>query len=243
MRARAVRGPVNSEGMQEGCGTAALLPNRNSSLPGGAGDFPGHRRSASVDRQRPCATVGGAGSAGRGGGGLVAVSTSGRDELTAPENPRPGDHLSLDGLLELQSDVVSGSDVADRGDAAVQELVEKEHSADGRCCVGVPVQAHVVAALLREMDVEVDEAGHDVETVDVDRARTRGNRDARGRTRVDDPIALHHEDRVRNGRRSRAIDERSAAERENRLLRSIPRRNRNAARVVGGLPVAFGFLK
>ncbi len=63
MRARAVRGPVNSEGMQEGCGTAALLPNRNSSLPGGAGDFPGHRRSASVDRQRPCATVGGAGSA------------------------------------------------------------------------------------------------------------------------------------------------------------------------------------
>lgn len=164
------------------------------------------------------------------------MPSGGGDNASAPQHPRPADDAAIDCLLDAQRDIVDCPDIARGGDPGSDQLLGQRHAADRRARRAVRIFAEIVAALLGEVDVQVDQAGHDEKPGRIDDPRgPHRHRDRSGRAGSDDPVALRHHHRVGDWRTATAVDQRAAGHHDDRLVAAIHRRDRQAPRVIGGL--------
>ena len=173
------------------------------------------------------------GPARRGFRDLIGVTAAARDQLARPEDARGIDHVPQRRFLEPQRHIVDRADVTHAGDPAVDELRRQEDAAYRRSRRRITILVEIVAALLLEVHVEIDQPGDDRRTSDIDDAsRIRGGAHGGCRAHCKNAVALKDEHGVRHRLGARAVDERAALEHQNRVLGRIARRNRNPPRVV-----------
>src|SRR4029077_17670302 len=112
------------------------------------------------------------------------------DQVTGPEDAWPWENAARHCLLNFLRHVAHTAEIANARDAAVEVQTELLDASNGGRCVRVAVHREVVAALLAEMHVEIDEARHHVETRRVDRpVDFRWELDAGCRPDVEDAVA------------------------------------------------------
>ena len=102
------------------------------------------------------------------------------NQAATPQDARPGDEAAVDRFLYPQGDVINRPHIARRGNAGIDQL-PGQHRAPDRCCGRtVRIMPEIVAALLREMDMEIDQSGHDEQPGCIDGpVRIRGKRRVR----------------------------------------------------------------
>ncbi len=113
--------------------------------------------------------------------GMLAV-----DVRPRRENARSRQVIRRDHATQLDELVVPLSRVAERGDA-MTELAERE------------------LRIVLDVEVRIDQAGHDRTATEIDRLDVRGSRDPVVRTDIDDPIALNHDAAVLDRRGTTAV--------------------------------------
>ena len=145
------------------------------------------------------------------------------DERARHKEPRTGDLVPLDLLLDRDDVVERRAEVARARDAGAEQLLRR----DGHDEIGVARAVQVVPPLVvavaedLEVHVHVDEARHDGHAVGVDRPHARGNGDGAGRTDGGDALARDEDHAVLDRRPAVAVEDAAAGDGERDGLRGV----------------------
>ncbi len=96
------------------------------------------------------------------------MAAAGRDQATRPEDRRARDDATNDRFLNLLRHIPGATEVTDSGDTTIEVQPEFLHAPDRDGRLRVAEHGKVVAALLPEVHVQVDEARHQVQALGVD---------------------------------------------------------------------------
>src|SRR5688572_580737 len=140
---------------------------------------------------------------------LVLLVSRVLDERTRHKEPRTGDLVPLDLLLDRDDVVERSTEVARAGDSGTEQLLRR----DGHDEIGVARAVQVIPTLVvavteeLQVDVHVDEARQDGHAVGIDRPHARGHRNGTGWTDGSNALARDEDHAVLDRRTAVAVED------------------------------------